>query len=124
MGLYFYPGDVSDKAAQVRPSARGELEITTLNKIYLREDRLKVKLLGRGFTWLDTGTHESLAEASAYIEAVEKRQGLKVGCPEGIAYRRGWISEKRMREMAATMLGNQYGRYLMQVIDEVNLKKD
>lgn len=120
VGLYFYPNSVVGKAKSIKPSARGELEITTLNQEYLKENKLKIQKLGRGFAWLDTGTHESLAEASSYIEAIENRQGLKVACLEGIAYRKGWISEKQMRENAAPMLKNQYGQYLMQVIDEVN----
>ncbi len=123
VGLYFYPHDVVEKAKSIKPSARGELEITTLNQAYLQEGNLNIQLLGRGFTWLDTGTHESLFEASAYIEAIEKRQGLKVACLEGIAYRKGWISEEKMREVAAPMLKNEYGQYLLQVIDEVNRKK-
>ena len=120
VGLYFYPKDVVRKAQGVKPSARGELEITTLNQEYLGEGRLKIHLLGRGFTWLDTGTHDSLAEASTYIETIEKRQGLKIACLEGIAYRKGWISEERMRRIAEPMSKNQYGQYLFQVIDEVN----
>lgn len=123
VGLYFYPHDVVEKAKQIKPSARGELEITTLNQAYLKEENLNIQLLGRGFTWLDTGTHESLFEASAYIEAIEKRQGLKVACLEGIAYRKGWITEEKMRETAAPMLKNEYGQYLIQVIDEVNRKR-
>lgn len=124
VGLYFYPGNVVEKAKQIKPSARGELEITTLNQDYLNEGNLNIQLLGRGFTWLDTGTHESLFEASAYIEAIEKRQGLKVGCLEGIAYRQGWITEEKMREVAQPMLKNEYGQYLLQVIDEVNRRKN
>lgn len=124
VGLYFYPGNVVEKAKQIKPSARGELEITTLNQDYLNEGNLNIQLLGRGFTWLDTGTHESLFEASAYIEAIEKRQGLKVGCLEGIAYRQGWITEEKMREVARPMLKNEYGQYLLQVIDEVNRRKN
>ncbi len=123
VGLYFYPHNVVEKAKQIKPSARGELEITTLNQVYLEEDNLNIQLLGRGFTWLDTGTHESLFEASAYIEAIEKRQGLKVGCLEGIAYRKGWITEDKIREVAQPMLKNEYGQYLIQVIDEVNRKR-
>ena len=123
VGLYFYPHNVVEKAKQIKPSARGELEITTLNQAYLNEDNLNIQLLGRGFTWLDTGTHESLFEASAYIEAIEKRQGLKVACLEGIAYRKGWINEEKMREVAAPMLKNEYGQYLLQVIEEVNRKR-
>lgn len=120
VGLYFYPNNVVEKVKQIKPSARGELEITSLNQIYLQEANLNIQLLGRGFTWLDTGTHESLFEASAYIEAIEKRQGLKIGCLEGIAYRKGWISEDKMRKNAEPMLKNEYGLYLLQVIDEVN----
>ena len=119
VGLYFYPADVVAKAKTIRPSARGELEITTLNQMYLDENRLNIHKLGRGFAWLDTGTHESLSEASSYIETIENRQGLKIACLEGIAYRKGWISEEKMRALAAPMLGNQYGRYLLQVIDEL-----
>lgn len=123
VGLYFYPGDVSEKARTIRPSARGELEITDLNRLYLNEGRLNIQTLGRGFAWLDTGTHQSLTEASAYIEAIENRQGLKVACLEGIAYRKGWISEDHMRRLAEPMKKNQYGRYLLQVIEELNSKK-
>ena len=119
VGLYFYPNDVVDIAAQIKPSARGELEITTVNQHYLAEGRLKVETLGRGFAWLDTGTHDSLAEASIYVEVLEKRQGLKIGCLEGIAYRKGWISEEKMRQVAEPMLKNQYGKYLLKVIDDV-----
>ena len=119
VGLYFYPADVVAKAKTIKPSARGELEITTLNQLYLTEGRLNLQLLGRGFAWLDTGTHQSLTEASAYIEAIENRQGLKVACLEGIALRKGWITEEKMRELAAPMLSNQYGRYLLQVLDEL-----
>lgn len=122
VGLYFYPNSVVRKAKEIKPSARGELEITTLNQSYLDEGKLNIKLLGRGFAWLDTGTHESLADASNYIETIENRQGLKVACLEGIAYRKGWISEEKMRELATPMLKNQYGQYLLQVIDEVNRK--
>lgn len=122
VGLYFYPNDVVKKAKEIKPSARGELEITTLNQEYLKEDKLNIKLLGRGFTWLDTGTQKSLFEASAYIETIEQRQGLKVACLEGIAYRKGWISEQKMREIAEPMLKNEYGQYLLQVITEVNDK--
>lgn len=120
VGLYFYPNSVVEKAKTIKPSARGELEITTLNQEYLKEAKLKIQKLGRGFAWLDTGTHESLAEASSYIEAIENRQGLKVACLEGIAYRKGWISEEQMKANAAPMLKNQYGQYLLQVIEEVN----
>ena len=119
VGLYFYPADVVAKAKTIRPSARGELEITTLNQLYLAESRLNIQTLGRGFAWLDTGTHQSLTEASAYIEAIENRQGLKVACLEGIALRKGWITPDKMRELAAPMLSNQYGQYLLQVITEL-----
>ena len=119
VGLYFYPNKVVDIAANIKPSARGEYEITTVNQKFLEDGELKVQTLGRGFAWLDTGTHDSLSEASTYIEVLEKRQGLKVGCLEGIAYRRGWITEERMRELAKPMLKNQYGQYLLKVIDEV-----
>lgn len=124
VGLYFYPNSVVTKAAQIKPSDRGELEITTLNQEYLKEDKLNIQLLGRGFVWLDTGTHESLAEASSYIETIENRQGLKIACLEGIAYRKGWITEEKMRELAQPMIKNQYGQYLLQVIDEVNNKRE
>ena len=124
VGLYFYPHDVVEKVNDVKPSDRGELEITTLNQIYLNEGRLKIQLLGRGFAWLDTGTHDSLADASVYIETIEKRQGLKIACLEGIAYRHGWITEEKMREIAAPMAKNEYGQYLLQVIDEVNRKNE
>lgn len=123
VGLYFYPSDVVGKAKDIRPSARGELEITALNQSYLKEDRLNLQLLGRGFAWLDTGTHQSLSEASSYIEAIENRQGLKVGCLEGIAYRNGWITEEKMRGLAEPMKKNQYGQYLLQVIEEVNTRR-
>ena len=119
VGLYFYPNKVVDVAANIKPSARGEYEITTVNQKFLEDGELKVQTLGRGFAWLDTGTHDSLSEASTYIEVLEKRQGLKVGCLEGIAYRQGWITEERMRELAKPMLKNQYGQYLLKVIDEV-----
>lgn len=119
VGLYFYPNKVVDVAKNIKPSARGEYEITTVNQQFLNDGELKVQTLGRGFAWLDTGTHDSLSEASTYIEVLEKRQGLKVGCLEGIAYRQGWISEERMRELARPMLKNQYGQYLLQVIDEL-----
>lgn len=120
VGLYFYPNDVVDVAAKIKPSARGELEITSVNSHYLAEQRLKVQILPRGFAWLDTGTHDSLAEASIYVEVLEKRQGLKIACLEGIAYRNGWISKERLIEIARPMLKNQYGQYLMKVIDEVS----
>lgn len=119
VGLYFYPNKVVDVAKHIKPSARGELEITTVNQEFLKDGELKVQVFGRGFAWLDTGTHDSLSEASTYIEVLEKRQGLKVGCLEGIAYRKGWIDEAKMRELAKPMLKNQYGQYLLQVIDEV-----
>ena len=119
VGLYFYPNKVVEVAKNIKPSARGELEITTVNQDFLKEGNLKVQTLGRGFAWLDTGTHDSLAEASTYIEVIEKRQGLKVACLEGIAYRKGWITEEKMRQLAQPMLKNQYGQYLLQVIDEV-----
>ena len=106
-------------AATIKPSARGELEITTVNQTFLKDGELKVQTLPRGFAWLDTGTHDSLAEASIYVEVLEKRQGLKIACLEGIAYRQGWISEERMREIAKPMLKNQYGQYLIKVIEEV-----
>lgn len=122
VGLYFYPNKVLDVASHIKPSARGELEITTVNQEFLNDGELKVQTLGRGFAWLDTGTHDSLSEASTFIEVIEKRQGLKVACLEGIAYRRGWISEERMRELAQPMLKNQYGQYLLKVIDEVKNK--
>lgn len=118
VGLYFYPNKVVDVAANIKPSARGEYEITTVNQQFLVDGELKVQTLGRGFAWLDTGTHDSLSEASTYIEVLEKRQGLKVGCLEGIAYRQGWITEERMRELAKPMLKNQYGQYLLKVIEE------
>ena len=117
-GLYFYPNDVVDIAAGVGPSARGEYEITSVNGEYLRRRRLRVKCFGRGFAWLDTGTHDSLAEASIYVEVLEKRQGLKVACLEGIAFRNGWISRDKMAELARPMLNNGYGRYLMKVVEE------
>ena len=118
VGLYFYPNKVVDVAKHIKPSARGELEITTVNQEFLADGDLKIQLLGRGFAWLDTGTHDSLAEASAFVETIEKRQGLKIACLEGIAYRRGWISEEKMRELAKPMIKNQYGQYLLQVIEE------
>ena len=118
VGLYFYPNKVVDVAKHIKPSARGELEITTVNQRFLADGELKVQTLGRGFAWLDTGTHDSLSEASTFVEVIEKRQGLKIACLEGIAYRKGWISEDRMRELAAPMLKNQYGQYLLKVIDE------
>lgn len=119
VGLYFYPNKVVDVASKIQPSARGEYEITTVNQWFLRDGELKIQTLGRGFAWLDTGTHDSLSEASTYIEVLEKRQGLKVACLEGIAYRQGWIDEERMRKLAKPMLKNQYGQYLLKVIEEV-----
>ena len=118
-GLYFYPNKVVEVAKSIKPSARGELEITSVNQRFLADGELKVQTLGRGFAWLDTGTHDSLAEASTYIEVIEKRQGLKVACLEGIAYRKGWITAEKMRELAQPMLKNQYGQYLLKVIDEL-----
>lgn len=120
VGLYFYPNKVVDIAAAIKPSARGELEITTVNQEFLKNGELKVQTLPRGFAWLDTGTHDSLAEASIYVEVLEKRQGLKIACLEGIAYRQGWISRERMIELAQPMLKNQYGRYLLKVVDELD----
>ena len=119
VGLYFYPNKVVGIASSIKPSARGEYEITTVNQRFLEDGELKVQTFGRGFAWLDTGTHESLSEASTYIEVLEKRQGLKVACLEEIAYRQGWIDEQRMRELAKPMLKNQYGQYLLKVIEEV-----
>ena len=119
VGLYFYPNKVVDIAKSIKPSARGELEITTVNQEFLQDGELKVKTLGRGFAWLDTGTHDSLSEASTFIEVIEKRQGLKVACLEGIAFRQGWITPEKMRELAQPMIKNQYGQYLLRVIDEV-----
>lgn len=119
VGLYFYPNDVVRVASEIKPSARGELEITTVNQRYLAERRLMVQTLGRGFAWLDTGTHDSLSEASTYIEVIEKRQGLKVACLEGIAFRKGWITADKMRALAKPMLKNPYGQYLLKVIDEM-----
>ncbi len=119
VGLYFYPNKVVDIAHKIKPSARGEYEITTVNQCFLNDKQLKVQTLGRGFAWLDTGTHDSLSEASTYIEVLEKRQGLKVACLEGIAYRMGWIDDEKMRQLAQPMLKNQYGQYLLKVIDEV-----
>ena len=118
VGLYFYPNKVVEVAKNIKPSARGELEITTVNQQFLQDRELKIQTLGRGFAWLDTGTHDSLSEASTFVEVIEKRQGLKVACLEGIAFRRGWITEERMRELAQPMIKNQYGQYLLKVIDE------
>ena len=119
VGLYFYPNKVVNVAKSIKPSARGELEITTVNQEFLNDGELKVQTLGRGFAWLDTGTHDSLSEASTFIEVIEKRQGLKVACLEGIAFRKGWITADRMRELAQPMIKNQYGQYLLRVIEEV-----
>ena len=119
VGLYFYPNKVVEVARNIKPSARGEYEITTVNQKFLEDGELKVQTLGRGFAWLDTGTHDSLSEASTYVEVLEKRQGLKIACLEGIAYRQGWITAERMRELAQPMLKNQYGQYLLKVIEEV-----
>ncbi len=120
VGLYFYPNNVVDIAANIKPSARGELEITTVNQHYLASHDLKVQTLGRGFAWLDTGTHDSLSEASTFIEVIEKRQGLKIACLEAIAFRQGWISAERMRELAQPMIKNQYGQYLLKVVEDAN----
>ena len=122
VGLYFYPNRVVEVAKNIRPSARGELEITSVNQCFLNENALKVQTLGRGFAWLDTGTHDSLSEASTFVEVIEKRTGLKVGCLEGIAYRQGWIDEEKMRSLAQPMIKNQYGQYLLKVIDELKNK--
>lgn len=119
VGLYFYPNNVVEIAKRIKPSARGELEITSVNQEYLRRGDLKVTTLGRGFAWLDTGTHDSLAEASIFVEVIEKRQGLKIACLEGIAYRKGWIGRERMELLAKPMLKNQYGQYLMKVVKEI-----
>lgn len=119
VGLYFYPNEVVKVASTIKPSARGELEITTVNQEFLKKGRLKVKTLPRGFAWLDTGTHDSLAEASIYVEVLEKRQGLKIGCLEGIGYRQGWISKEKLQEVAAPMAKNQYGQYLLKVVEEL-----
>ena len=118
-GLYFYPNKVVEIAKHIKPSARGELEITTVNQQFLRDGELKVQTLGRGFAWLDTGTHDSLSEASTFIEVIEKRQGLKIACLEGIAFRQGWIDAGKLRQLAQPMLKNQYGQYLLKVIEEV-----
>lgn len=124
VGLYFYPNKVVDVASKIKPSARGEYEITTVNQWFLRDNELKVQTLGRGFAWLDTGTHDSLSEASTYIEVLEKRQGLKVACLEAIAYRQGWIDDEKMRELAKPMIKNQYGQYLLNVIEEKKMEVD
>ena len=124
VGLYFYPNKVVDVAKSIKPSARGELEITSVNQWFLEEKELKVQTLGRGFAWLDTGTHDSLSEASTFVEVIEKRQGLKIACLEGIAYRKGWIDEERMRQLAQPMIKNQYGQYLLKVVNELKEYRD
>ena len=118
VGLYFYPNNVVGVAKNIKPSARGELEITTVNQWFLKDGELKVQLLGRGFAWLDTGTHDSLSEASTFVEVIEKRQGLKVACLEEIAFKQGWIDEKRLEQVALPMIKNQYGQYLMRLINK------
>lgn len=118
VGLYFYPNKVVDVAKHIKPSARGELEITTVNQKFLHDNELKVQTMARGFAWLDTGTHDSLSEASTFIEVLEKRQGLKVACLEGIAYRKGWITAEKLKEVARPMLKNDYGKYLMSILEE------
>lgn len=122
VGLYFYPNKVVNVAKTIKPSARGELEITTVNQRFMEDGELKLQVLGRGFAWLDTGTHDSLSEASTFVEVIEKRQGLKVACLEGIAFRQGWIDEEKMLSLAAPMIKNQYGQYLLKVIEEVKEK--
>ena len=124
VGLYFYPNKVVKIAETIKPSARGELEITSVNQAFLKSGELKVETLGRGFAWLDTGTHDSLAEASTFVEVIEKRRGLKIACLEGIAFRRGWISAERLREIAEPMKKNQYGQYLLRIIDETGIVDD
>lgn len=124
VGLYFYPNKVVQIAKNIKPSARGELEITSVNQAFLNAQELMVETLGRGFAWLDTGTHDSLAEASTYIEVLEKRQGLKIACLEGIAFRKGWITADKMRELAQPMLKSQYGQYLIKVVEEISKAKN
>jgi glucose-1-phosphate thymidylyltransferase len=123
VGLYFYPNSVVDVAASIKPSARGELEITSVNQEYLAAGNLKVQTLGRGFAWLDTGTHDSLSEASTFVEVIEKRQGLKVSCLEAIAMENGWIDEDRLEELAQPMIKNQYGQYLMHLVRKTRKQK-
>ncbi|MEN9918150.1 MAG: hypothetical protein RL662_586 [Bacteroidota bacterium] len=123
VGLYFYPNKVLEVAKNIKPSSRGELEITTVNQEFLKDEELKVQLLGRGFAWLDTGTHDSLSEASIFVEVLEKRQGLKIACLEGIALRNGWITPEKMEELAQPMLKNQYGQYLLKVAKEIKERK-
>ena len=122
VGLYFYPNDVVRIAKNIKPSARGELEITSVNQAFLESGLVKVQTLERGFAWLDTGTHDSLADASIFVEVIEKRQGLKIGCLEGIALRKGWITTEKMRQLAQPMIKNQYGQYLLKVINELGLE--
>lgn len=122
VGLYFYPNKVVGVAKSIKPSQRGELEITTVNQEFLKDEELKVKLLGRGFAWLDTGTHDSLSEASTFVEVIEKRQGLKIACLEAIAFKQGWISSEKIRELAKPMQKNQYGQYLLRVANETKIK--
>ena len=124
VGLYFYPNKVVEVAKSIKPSARGELEITTVNQRFLEDGELMVQTLGRGFAWLDTGTHDSLSEASTFIEVIEKRQGLKIACLEGIAYRRGWITDEKLREIAQPMSKNQYGQYLLRLIGDNRYERD
>ena len=123
VGLYFYPNKVVEVAHNIKPSSRGELEITTVNQDFLKDGELKVQTLPRGFAWLDTGTHDSLSEASIYVEVLEKRQGLKIACLEGIAYSNGWIPAAKLRELAKPMIKNQYGQYLLKIADEDNLQR-
>lgn len=122
VGLYFYPNKVVGVAKSIKPSQRGELEITTVNQEFLKDEELKVKLLGRGFAWLDTGTHDSLSEASTFVEVIEKRQGLKIACLEAIAFKQGWISSEKIQELAKPMQKNQYGQYLLRVANEIRIK--